>query len=171
MNSYKSFFDLIYQILKVFNVFSLWYELDIHPLTGLGGILWNQKSIPTSLEEIIKRGADAKDEKGLKHYPTRPDFVILKGAETYDEFKKGIEIVALIECKNWKYESWSKDLKRLISYKHVFQPKHLTLTSLKEVSSDIVAKLEKEGITIIDEVFPGGNGEKEIIEKIIQICK
>ena len=145
---------------------SLWYEFDIHPLTMFSGAGWREKEIPNSLKEFYER--DLKISKSKKH-PLRPDIAILCNVKNYEDFYKIEKVIvrALIECKNQDIKQWRKDINaQIIPYKQIFQPDIAIVASLKKVPESIKAQLNQQGIKIIDEVYPRGKGEKELLEVI-----
>jgi hypothetical protein len=87
-----------------------------------------------------------------------------------DFFKSSTLLIKLIiECKNFDYEYWAKDVeKQIIPYKKVFQPEHMVMASLKPVPQDVKNRLKSLGIEVLDHVYPGGAGEKQLVEYVKQ---
>ena len=145
---------------------SLWYEFDINPFTMFDGAGWREKEIPNSLKEFYER--DSKIPKSKRH-SSRPDIAILCNVNNYKDFHKvnKVGVRALIECKNTDIQHWRKDINdQILPYKQIFQPDIIIVASLKKVPESVKAQLNQQGIRIIDEVYPGGKGEKELLEII-----
>ena len=148
---------------------SLWYEFDMNPHTMCKGILW-YRSASSMLREFYERVKVVLLRRRLRRAPLRPDIVILRGGESCDELVEGFKVKMIIECKNWDYEYWSKDLgNQIIPYKEIFQPEIMVLASLKKVPDHIKAWFERYGIIIVDEVYPGGKGERKLLQLIRSI--
>ncbi len=144
---------------------SLWYEFDIHPITMGGGLAWYK--YPDTLKEFHNRAANIIESKELKKAPLRPDIVILQGGSNFEELLKGFYVKMIIECKNWDFSYWSKDIDlQIIPYKEIFQPDNMVLVSLKKVPEYVKTKLNGEGIIIVDEVYPNGRGETELLKLV-----
>jgi len=146
---------------------SIWYEFDIHPLTMFDGTGWRINGPPNSLKEFYER--DLKISRSKGGHSLRPDIVILCGVNSFEDFYKieKVEVKALIECKNQDPEYWRQDVdNQIIPYKQIFQPDIAILASLKKVPEDIKIKLNKNGIKVIEDVYPGGRGEKELLDII-----
>jgi len=145
---------------------SIWHEFDIHPVTMFDGAGWQRVEPPSSLKEFYER--DLKISKSKKH-SLRPDIVILCGVNSYEDFYKvdKVRVRVLIECKNQDIQYWSKDIiDQIIPYKQIFQSDITIVASLKKVPESVKAKLNQQGIKVIDEVYPEGKGEKELLEVI-----
>ena len=70
----------------------------------------------------------------------------------------------IIECKNADYPSWEKDVERQIKpYIEIFQLEHIIIASLKPVPQYLKKALSSYNIDIIDNVYPGGSGELELV--------
>jgi len=142
----------------------MWYEFDLNPHTMCEGILW-YRSASKILKELYERAEKVRQSMGLSKVPLRPDIAILRGGEICDELIEGFEMAAIIECKNWDYEYWSKDVySQIIPYKEIFQPEAMILASLKRIPDHVKTRLTKLGITVVDEVYPGGEGVEELLQ-------
>jgi len=145
-------------------VCSMWYEFGLNPLTMCEGLLW-YRSASRTLREFYERAEKVRQSMGLSRIPLRPDIAILRGGETCDELIEGFEVAAIIECKNWDYEYWSRDVySQIIPYKEIFQPEALILASLKKIPDHVKTWLANLGITVVDEAYPGGKGEEELLQ-------
>jgi hypothetical protein len=147
--------------------YSLWYEFDLNPHTMCNGILWhvlrNTSNIPTQLERIFNKALELKDKGLATHLALRPD-IVFTHAKNCDEFIQNPTIKLIIECKNNDYRFWKKDINNQIKlYAEIFEPEYMAVASLKPVPSYIKKELERYGILIIDNVYPGGLGEQELI--------
>jgi len=132
-------------------LYSLWYE-----------------STPYN-KMILEKSEKLSKELRLNRLPLRPDIVIFEDLEKREDLTKNLKVLTIIECKNIEYEKWSKDIEtQIIPYKRIFEPKTFILTSMKKVPDSARMKLDREGIIVIDEVYPNGKGEKEIVEKVIK---
>jgi len=134
--------------------------------------------LPNGIKKIYERVIKVKGLKGYEdlikvkrenRVPLRPDIVILRGINSCKDFKNvdEIKVKVLIECKNLDPEYWRQDVdNQIIPYKQIFQPDIAILASLKKVPEDIKIKLNKNGIKVIEYVYPGGRGEKELLDII-----
>lgn len=148
---------------------SLWYEFDMNPHTMCKGMLW-YRSTSDMLREFYERVKVVLIRRRLRRIPLRPDIAILRGGESCDELVEGFKVKMIIECKNQDYEYWSKDINdQVVPYKEIFQPDIVVLVSLKKIPDHIKAWLEKYGIIIVDEVYPKGSGERELLQLIRSI--
>ena len=97
----------------------------------------------------------------------RPDIAIIEGGVNCEELLRGFKVRAVIECKNQDYERWAGEVDRqLIPYKEIFQPEVVILASMKKLPDHAKRALGKHGIQVVDEVYPGGRGEGELLELI-----
>jgi len=131
--------------------------------------------LPNGIKKIYERAIKVKGYEDLlkvkrgNRLPLRPDIVILRGISSCKDFENvdEIKVKVLIECKNLDPEYWRHDLdNQIIPYKQMFQPDIAILASLKRVPEDIKTKLNKNGIKVIEYVYPGGRGEKELLDII-----
>ena len=130
-----------------------------------GGLAWYK--YPDTLKEFHNRAANIIESKELQKAPLRPDIVILQGGSNFEELLKGFYVKMIIECKNWDFSYWSKDIDlQIIPYKEIFQPDNMVLVSLKKVPEYVKTKLNGEGIIIVDEVYPNGRGETELLKLV-----
>jgi len=108
----------------------------------------------------------SKIPKSIKRNSLRPDIVVLCDVNSYEDFHKvdKVRVRALIECKNRDIQYWRKDINtQIIPYKQIFQPDITIVASLRNVPESVKAQLNQQGIKVIDEVYPGGKGEKGVI--------
>ncbi|MEM4971876.1 MAG: hypothetical protein QXE01_11575 [Sulfolobales archaeon] len=169
-NTYINFEQSSYYAIASFycksEICSLWYEFDMNPHTMCGGMLW-YKSASNTLRKFYEHAVAVLNKRGLKRAPLRPDIAILQGGMSCDEVVNEFKVKMIIECKNWEYEYWAKDVdNQVIPYKEIFQPDVIIIASMKKVPEHIKSLLNRHGIIIIDEVHPGGKGEKELLELI-----
>jgi len=155
---------------------SLWYEFELTAHTMCNGMLWYSDKLPSSIEKIYERASKIyKDAQKLVHeerIPLRPDIVILSNINSCEDIKNANEIrfKAFIECKNLDIQYWLNDIdNQIIPYKQILQPDIALVASLKKVPDHIKAKLDKQGIKVIDEVYPGDKGEKELLQIITSL--
>jgi len=147
---------------------SLWYEFDMNPHTMCEGMLW-YKEASAELRNFYKHVEDILRRRRLRRVPLRPDIAIIHGGAKCDELAQGFKVKLIIECKNWEYMYWAKDIDRqVIPYKEIFKPDIMVLASLKKVPQYAKNMLSRYGITVIDEVHPRGKGLKELL-KLIKI--
>jgi hypothetical protein len=141
--------------------YAMWYEFNL----GFNKL----SDIPLELKNIIDKAVELK-EKGLtKCLRLRPD-VVFTYAKNYEEFIQNPIVKLVIECKNSDYRLWEKDAEiQVKSYAKIFTPEHILITSLKSVPNYVKKRLLNQGIEIIDNVYPGGYGEKELIDYIKHI--
>jgi hypothetical protein len=164
------------------NNYSLWYEFDFTPHTMCRGILQYycgsfdvdkcKERLPQWLLQIYLQictvlGKSPRELQGL-----RPDIIFTQAVSScHDLFESStIEIKLIIECKNFDYGYWAKDVNgQIIPYKEIFQPEHMVVASLKPVPQDVKNKLESLGIKVIDHVYPGGDGEKQLVDYVKRV--
>ena len=144
---------------------SLWYEFDLTPHTMCRGALWH-RSPRGALKAIYDRAARVARSRGLGRVPLRPDLVVLAGAMSCNEVVEGaFSVRMVIECKNQEYGYWSGDVsKQIIPYKEIFEPEHMVVASLKPVPEPVKSYLSRQGIVVVDSVYPGGDGAAELLE-------
>jgi len=141
---------------------SIWYEFDMNPHTMCRGILW-RKHASEALKHFYQRVENVLYRKGLKRSPLRPDIAILQGGTSCNELIKGFMVKSIIECKNWDYEYWAKEVDtQVIPYKEIFEPEIMILASLKKVPEYVKEYLSNRKIIVIDEVYPEGRGVSEL---------
>jgi len=162
---------------------SFWYEFDLNPSTMCDGRLWYMKKdeIPNWIKDILERaskilGVESNKIVGIgshdKRLPLRPDIVILNDVKSCRDLDKvdKLKIRAIIELKNLDIQYWINDIdNQIIPYKQIFQPDIEVVASLKKVPDSIKAKLGRQGIKVIDEVYPGGKGEMELLQIITNL--
>jgi len=145
---------------------SLWYEFDMNPHTMCEGLLWNREASEL-LKEFYERASNILRKRGLERVPLRPDIVVLSKATNCEELMWEFKVRAVIECKNQDFRYWSKDIDtQLIPYKEIFQPEITALISLKKIPDNIKATLNRNGIVVIDEAYPRGGNESELLKLI-----
>jgi len=155
---------------------SLWYEFDLTVHTMFDGLLSYLGKLPSGIEKIYERASkrygDVRSFWHMERIPLRPDFVILSNISSWKDilYTSDIRFRALIECKNFDAKYWRKDIdNQIIPYKQIFQSDIEVVASLKKVPDGVKAKLDKHGIKVIDEVYPGGKGEKELLQIITSL--
>lgn len=145
---------------------SLWYELDINPLTLCEGMLW-YSSIPEGLGVILERARSVYRGRRLERMPLRPDLVVMEGADTCEGLKHGFKVKAIIECKNQEYMYWAKTVEnQVLPYKEIFRPDYTIIASLMPVPESAKIKAARYDISLIDEVNPRGEGIDRLVEII-----
>jgi len=148
---------------------SLWYEFDLNPHTMCQGMLWSLGwRAPNAVREVYERLLTVVKGK-VKRIPLRPDMVVLCDVSSCEEFGKveRFRVRAVIEYKNQDPQYWLRDLERqVIPYREALQPDITIVASLKRVPENIKTRLHAMGVTVIDEVYPGGRGERELLELI-----
>lgn len=145
---------------------SLWYEFDMNYHTMCRGMLW-RSSPSEELKAFYEHAESVLRRRGLERSPLRPDIVILRGGESCRDLAKGFKVKMIVECKNQSYEYWARDVDtQIIPYKEIFQPEIMVVASLKKVPDHVKTLLSKHGITVIDEVYPGGRGEQELLQLV-----
>jgi hypothetical protein len=148
---------------------SLWYEFDMNPLTMCGGMLWYREASPVLKVFYARAGAIIRRRR-LGRAPLRPDIAILVGGSDCNELARGFRVKAIIECKNWDYKYWMKDVDtQLIPYREVFQPDKLILASMKRIPRTVKQRIESYRIRVIDEVYPGGQGTHGLLHELEDI--
>jgi len=145
--------------------YARWYEFDLDPESMFEGIP-RQKNILSQFKEMEiykKRTYEVVKRLGLKSLPLKPDIVFTYAKEPR-EFIRNPAIKLLIECKNFDYSSWERDVENQVKpYMEIFRPEHMAVASLKPVPQDVKKAIACYGIDVIDNVYPEGLGEQELI--------
>jgi len=91
--------------------------------------IWKDISDFSSGVKLIVDRADEEAKKlGLNKLPLRPDIAILENVEECEKLVESFKVATLIECKNWEYNKWTKDIEtQIIPYKRIFEPKTFIL--------------------------------------------
>jgi len=146
---------------------SLWYEFDMNPFTMCEGMLWYRGASDT-LKHFYQRVESVLRKRGLRRTPLRPDIVILQRGTNCNDLIEGFRVKMIIECKNWDYVYWAKDIStQVIPYKEIFQPDIMVLASLKKIPEHVEGYLSRYKIAVIDEVYPGGKGIDELLRLVM----
>jgi len=174
---------------------SLWYEFDLNPHTMCEGMLgrlgWRTPEAVRGVYEKLSRAVEGKVggrvetsffkelygdvfkrvglPKGIERIPLRPDMVVLCDVNRCEEFSvvEKFRVRAVIECKNQDPQYWLRDVEsQIIPYKQALQPEIMILASLKRVPENMKTRLHAMGVIVIDEVYPRGRGERELLELI-----
>jgi len=78
-----------------------------------------------------------------------------------------LAIKLIIEYKNSDYRYWAKDVEVQIKpYAEILQPEFIVIASMKPVPAEIKKRLSSFRIDVIDNVYPGGTGEKELVNYV-----
>jgi hypothetical protein len=162
--------------------YSLWYEFDFTPHTMCRGILLNycgsfdvdkcKERLPQWLLQIWSKAQAVLGKSPNQLQGLRPDIVFTQAVSSCNDLFNSFTILIklIIECKNFDYGYWAKNVDmQIIPYKKIFQPEHMIVASLKPVPQDVKNKLKSLGIEVIDHVYPGGDGEKQLVDRIKQI--
>jgi len=138
----------------------------------------NLNKLPFGIRKVYERAMkikgfeDVLKAKRRSKVPLRPDLVILCNINSCEDIKNAsdIKFKAIIELKNLDIQYWLNDIdNQIIPYKQIFQPDIEVVASLKKVPDSIKVKLDKHGIKVIDEVYPGGKGEKDLLQIITRL--
>jgi hypothetical protein len=157
--------------LAIIGDYALWYEFDLNPLSMFRGILWyedltgmpNIREIPPSMKVIYEEAKRVRRKYGAKRLALRPDiaFTYAKDAE---EFMERPSIKLIVECKNADHTFWEREVEEQVKpYAEIFQPEHIVVASLKPVPRHLKEGLSSYGVDVIDNVYLGGPGERELV--------
>jgi hypothetical protein len=162
--------------------YSLWYQFDFTPHTMCRGILLNycgsfdvnkcRERLPQWLLQIWSKAQAVLGKSPNQLQGLRPDIMFTQTVSScHDLFESSTILIKLIiECKNSDYGCWAKDVNMQIKpYKEIFQPEHMIVASLKPVPQYVKNELKSWGIEVIDNVYPGGGGEEQLVDRIKQI--
>ena len=62
---------------------------------------------------------------------------------------------------------WTKDIEIQIKpYAEILQPEFIVITSMKPIPTEIKKRLSSFRIDVIDDIYPGGTGEKELVNYV-----
>ena len=148
---------------------SIWYEFDMNPHTMCEGMLWYNRS-SEALRKFYSHVETVLRRRRLGRAPLRPDIVILEGGASCSDLVKGFRIRMIVECKNWDYTYWAKDVEnQIIPYKEIFQPDMTVLASLKKVPEHVKEYLNRYGIIVVDEVYPGERGINDLLSLVMML--
>jgi hypothetical protein len=152
-----------YSPLAIIGDYAMWYEFDLNPHTMFGGVLWTKKSIPPALKILYEEAGRVRRKYGTRRSALRPD-VAFTYAKDAEEFMRRPAIKLIIECKNLDYAFWEKDVEGQVKpYAEVFQPEYVVIASLKPVPRYPKERLAEYGVDVIDNVYLGGLGERELV--------
>lgn len=146
-------------------LYSLWWEFDLNPLSMCRGVFWYRR-IPQVLHDVYERASRYVSRHVSS--PLRPDVVILRNARSCDDILNyGISALAVFECKNEDYELWADKVETQIKpYIEILKPDYKFVISMKTVPNHARRHLEDYKITVIDNAYPGGEGERELVELV-----
>ncbi|QGA53816.1 hypothetical protein GFS03_04070 [Sulfolobus sp. E5-1-F] len=147
----------------VYGNYSVWHEFDLYPHTMCDGELWyNKVQWVQGIYEKVERCVE-----GGQSIPLRPDIAILRNARSCKDLEKGLKVDVIIEAKNLEFSVWEKNIDtQILPYKCIFDPKLMIVASLHSVPQIVKQYLNKQGIYLIENVYPGGNGMEQILKMI-----
>mgnify|MGYP001626279947 CR=1 FL=1 len=162
----QSSYHPLYTIRCGFNKYSLWYEFDTNPHTMCRGMLWYTQC--PALKDYYDRVKTYLESAKAERAPLRPDFVVLRNRSNCEDICfKGLETAIVIECKNQDYTYWRNQIdSQIIPYDKIFQPNAIVLASMKSIPKNVKTSLESYGLIVVDEVYPGGQGERKLLEML-----
>jgi len=161
--------------LAIINGYGMWYEFDLNPISMCEGMFWDSESmsfrIPPNLKKVYEVAKADKMVTSPSKYALRPDIVFTYAtscSEFIEHLGRGRPAVKLIiECKNTGYVYWAKDVEVQIKpYAKIFQPEYIVAASMKSVPREVKERLRTFGVDVIDNVYPGGAGEKELVKYV-----
>jgi len=148
--------------LAIIGGYALWYEFDINPHTMFRGILWYE-DLPPSMRAIYEEAERVRRKYGTKRFALRPDMAFTY-AKSAREFMERPSIKLIVECKNADYTFWEREVEEQVKpYAEIFQPEHIVVASLKPVPRHLKEGLSSYGVDVIDNVYLGGLGERELV--------
>jgi len=122
---------------------------------------------PQPFEDFYRRALEAVIRMQLHAVPLRPDIMVLSGAEGCGELIQGFRVVAIIECKDRDFDAWRHEVDAQIApYREIFQPEALIVVTPGAVPQNVKLQWRSRGIAIIDNVYPGGVGEAELVKLV-----
>jgi aryl-alcohol dehydrogenase-like predicted oxidoreductase len=72
-----------------------------------------------------------------------------------------------LNVKIFDYEFWSADVDmQIIPYKKILQHEHILVVSLKPIPQAIKDRLNNLKVDVIDNVYPDGPGEEQLVKYI-----
>lgn len=117
--------------------------------------------------DFYRRALEVAVRMQLHAVPLRPDIAVLTGAEDCKELIQGFRVVALIECKDRDFDAWRREVDaQIVPYREIFQPEALIVVTPGAVPQKFKLQWRSRGITIIDNVYPGGVGEAELAKLV-----
>jgi len=143
----------------------MWYEFDLNLHTMFEGIAWQGVSREPSPEflKIYERAEEVRKRLELSRLPLRPD-IAFTYAKSAEEFLKRPVIKVIVECKNFDYAFWKSDVEEQVKpYAEILKPEHMVIASLKPVPQYLKRELLRFGVDVIDGVYLGGPGERELV--------
>jgi hypothetical protein len=141
---------------------ALWYEFDLNPFTMFGGILWRERP-PPSMKAIHEEAVRVREKYGARRFALRPDMAFTY-AKSAQEFMERPSMKLIVECKNADYTFWEREVEEQVKpYAEILKPEHMVVASLKPVPRHLKEGLSSYGIDVIDNVYLGGPGERELV--------
>jgi hypothetical protein len=131
------------------------------------GALWRRKEgLPPAMKAVYDRAKEARRKCRAGRFTLRPD-IAFTYAKSPEEFMQRPAIKLILECKNADYAFWEKDVEGQVKpYAEIFQPEYIAIASLKPVPQYVKEGLSGYGVDVVDNVHPGGLGERELIAYI-----
>jgi hypothetical protein len=147
--------------------YAMWYEFDLNPHTMFDGALWWRKEgLPPAMKAVYDKAKEARRRYRAGRLTLRPD-IVFTYAKSPEEFMQRPAIKLILECKNADYAFWEKDVEGQVKpYAEIFQPEYIAIASLKPVPQYVKEGLSGYGVDVVDNVHPGGPGERELIAYI-----
>jgi len=134
--------------------------------------------LPSGIRKIYERARntpvyqDLSKAKRSNRAALRPDIVILCNINNCNDLQKAneIKVKAFIECKDRDFGEWQGEIDtQIIPYRQMLRSDIAMVASLKKAPNNIKDWLASKGIKVIDEVYPGGKGEKDLLQIITSL--
>jgi hypothetical protein len=152
--------------MAVVNNYAMWYEPDLNPFTMCKSAIQSLSSIPEKLRPLSEKVKRMRFAWLVNPLGMRPDMVFTS-AKTCEEFLRNPFIKLAVECKNVEHMFWELNaVSSAFTYRELYQPEHIVIASLKTVPPYIKELLAEFNTVVIDNVYPGGSGEQELITYI-----
>lgn len=139
--------------------YSVWYDLDLRPTEICGGKLTRVDS-PT-IKEYFALFEEYRGKKRNVRAPLKPDITIMEDITSCEDImRKGLKVRMVIETKNNDIKYWEKEVTALAEpYTETIRSQDIVVVSMRPIKKEVELP-----VTVIDEVYPNGEGEKKFIE-------
>ena len=145
--------------------YSVWYALDMRPNEICGGKLRGSEGMKDYFERVEK----FLESKRTGRLQLKPDIIVMDEILSCEDLnKKGIKVKLLIEVRQTDIKYWEKEIySQVIPYAELLQVEKSVIVSMKPVEKEV----KESRVLIIDNVYPGGEGEKKFIKLLKELLR
>ncbi len=88
--------------------------------------------------------------------------LVFTHAGTCEDLPTDPSIKLMIITNTQDYNTWAKDVKKILLVKDILQPEQSIIASLKSIPGHIKTWLKSQGVIVVDNVYPGSPGDSEL---------